>query len=102
MRARVITSKADPALSDQWVELTRDVLVAASQAQEGYRGYVALYQREEGRAMAVTLWEDERSERASDAASAPSRNAFANAVGAEMSVDVYEVAIADIPTPTPS
>ncbi len=96
MRARVITSKADPALTDQWVELTRDVLVAASQSQEGYRGYVALYQREEGRAMAVTLWEDESSERASGEASAPSRHAFAEAAGAEMSVDVYEVAIIDI------
>lgn len=97
MRARVITSKADPDLTDQWVELTRDVLVTASKAQEGYRGYIALYQREEGRAMAVTLWEDESSERASDAASAPSRNAFADAVGAEMTVDVYEVATIDVP-----
>jgi hypothetical protein len=87
---------------DQWAELTRDVLVAASKAQEGYRGYVALYQREEGRAMAVTLWEDERSERASDAISGPSRNAFAEAVGAEISVDLYDVAIADIPTTTTS
>ncbi len=102
MRARVITSKADPDLTDQWVQLTRDVLVAASKAQEGYRGYVALYQREEGRAMAVTLWEDEGSERASDAVSAPSRSAFADAVGAEVSVDVYEVAVADIPTTTTS
>ncbi len=76
--------------------------MACFHAQEGYRGYVALYQREEGRAIAVTLWEDERSERASDVVSAPSRNAFADAVGAEMSVDVYEVAIADIPTATTS
>lgn len=108
MRARVITSKADPALTDQWVELTRDVLVAASKEQAGYRGYVALYQREEGRAVAITLWEDDRSERASDASSAPSRNAFAAAVGAELSVDVYDVAIVDaavvrphLPAPAP-
>lgn len=95
MRARVITSKADPALTDQWVELTRDVLVEASRSQEGYRGYVALYQREEGRAVAITLWENDAAERASDAVSAPSRNAFAEAVGAELSVDLYDVAVVD-------
>lgn len=100
MRARVITSKADPALMDQWIETTRNLLVKVSKAREGYAGYVAFYDRESGEAVAVTLWDDERTEAASDEASAPSRLAFADAVGAELRVDPYDVAVVDVPTAT--
>lgn len=102
MRARVITTKADPALTDQWIEMTRDLLVGASKAREGYAGYIAFYDRESGEAVAVTLWADERTEAASDEASAPSRQAFADAVGAELRVDRYDVAVVDVPTATTS
>lgn len=102
MRARVITSKADPALMDQWIETTRNALVEVSKAREGYAGYIAFYDRGSGEAVAVTLWDDERTEAASDEASAPSRQAFADAVGAELRVDRYDVAVVDVPTGTRS
>ena len=102
MRARVITTKADPSLMDQWIETTRSLLVETSKAREGYAGYIAFYDRESGEAVAVTLWDDERAEAASDEASAPSRQAFADAVGAELRVDRYDVAVVDVPTATTS
>ena len=102
MRARVIRTKADPALTDQWIETTRGLLVGASKAREGYRGYIALYDRESGEAIAVTLWADERAEAASDEASAPSRQAFVDAVGAELRVDRYDVAVVDMDAATTS
>ncbi len=98
MRARVISSRADPGLTDQWVQVTRDVLVPAARERDGYAGYIAFYERQSGTAVAVTLWADEETEKASDAASAPSRQAFADAVGAEISVDYYDVAVVDVPS----
>lgn len=98
MRARVISSKADPQLIDGWIELTRDTLVSASKAQEGYVGYIAYYDRDKGESVAVTLWADERTEAASDEVSAPSRNAFAEAVGADLRVDRFDVAVVDVAT----
>ena len=96
MRARVITSKADPSLTDQWAQLTRDVLIPAARDRDGYAGYVAFYERESGTAVAVTLWETEETEKASDLASTPSREAFADSVGAEIRVDYYDVAAVDV------
>ena len=96
MKARVISSKADPGLTDQWVQLTRDVLLPAAQGREGYAGYIAFYDRESGTGVAVTLWDDEETEIASDAASAPSRQVFAESVGAEIRVDHYDVAAVDV------
>ena len=81
---------------DQWIETTRNLLVEVSKAREWYAGYVAFYDRESGESVAVTLWDDERTEAASDEASAPSRQAFADAVGAELRVDRYDVAVVDI------
>jgi hypothetical protein len=102
MRARVVSTKADPSLTDQWAQLTRDVLIPAAKGRDGYAGYVAFYQRESGTTVAVTLWEDEETEKASDLASAPSRQAFADSVGAEIRVDYYDVAVVDVPTVTSS
>lgn len=86
----------------QWIETTRKLLVEVSKAREGYAGYVAFYDRGSGVAVAVTLWDGERTEAASDQASAPSRQAFADAVGAELRVERYDVAVVDVPTATTS
>lgn len=96
MHARVITSKADPGLIDQWIGLTQRLLIPASKALKGFAGYIAFYERESGTSVAVTLWEDECSERASDLASTESREAFAKAVGADLRVDHYEVAAIEL------
>ena len=52
-----------------------------------------------GEAVARDPVGDEESERASDEASAPSRQAFAEAAGAELRVDHFEVAVVDLPPP---
>lgn len=45
--------------------------------------------------MAVTLWEDDRTEKLSDDAIRPSREQAARDFGVEQWVEKYEVAIAD-------
>ena len=96
MRARLITTKASPQVVDAAIQLTKDVLVPAAREQEGFRGYVAIYDSPSGTGMALTLWEDERTEEASDEALRPNRERFAEAFGAEVRVDKYDVAFAEL------
>ncbi len=96
MRARVITTKASSDIVEAGVQLTRDVLVPNARQYEGYRGYVAIHDAARGVGIAVTLWEDEASEEASDEAIRPSREQMAEQFGAEVVVDKYDVAIAEV------
>lgn len=96
MRARVIVTDAPPEILEAGAQLTRDVLVPNARQQEGYRGYIALYDREAESGLAITLWEDEATESASDEAAREGREQAAKAMGATIvSVDKYDVAIAD-------
>lgn len=95
MKARVILTKADAALVEAGAEYTRSVLVPAAREHEGYRGYIGLYDSLRGFGMAVTLWEDERTERLSDEAIRESREQAARDFGVEQWVEKYDVAVAD-------
>lgn len=95
MKARVILTRGEPSLVEAGVELTRSVLVPAARQHPGYRGYVGLYDAERGIGMAVTLWADEQAEHDSDDAMRASREQFAQAYGAEVTVENYDVAVVD-------
>lgn len=96
MKARVIHTKADASLLEAGAEYTRSVLVPAAREHEGYRGYIAIYDTARGVAMAVTLWEDERTEKLSDDAIRESREQAARDFGVEQWVEKYDVAVADV------
>lgn len=96
MRARVIFSTASPEVVERGAQLTRDVLVANARLQPGYRGYIALYDADRGVGTAVTLWQDEATEEASDEALRPAREQFAAAFGADVRVEKYDVAVAEL------
>lgn len=95
MKARVIFTQGERSLVEAGVDLTKNVLVPAARQHAGYRGYVALYDAERGLGMSVTLWEDEQTEQQSDDAMCESREQFAQAYGAEITVEKYDVAVAD-------
>lgn len=95
MKARIIYTRADPSLVRAGAEYTRTVLVPAAREHQGYRGYIALYDETRGLGMAVTLWEDERTERLSDDAIRPAREQAARDFDVEQWVEKYEVATAD-------
>lgn len=97
MRARVIVTDAPEEVLDAGIQLTRDVLVPAARAQDGFRGYIALIDRSSRRSLAITLWEDEPTESASDEASRERREEAAKAFGASIvSVDKYDVPIVEM------
>lgn len=96
MRARVIETKASPEVVEAGIQVTKDVLVPNARAQEGFRGYIALYDSAAGIGFAVTLWEDERTEMASDEAARPGREQLAASFGAEVAVKKYDVAVVEL------
>jgi quinol monooxygenase YgiN len=97
--ARIVKTKADPGLGARWAQVTEELLLPAARQQEGYRGYVALYDPIEGTTFAVTLWRDVETERASDRAARLVRDELARAVGAEIEVLRFEVAVAEVVEP---
>jgi hypothetical protein len=97
VRARVIVTNAPASALETGIQLTKDVLVPAARDQDGYRGYVAIYDEETGRSLAITLWENRATERASDEKASSSREEEAKALGAKiLSVDKYDVAVAEL------
>lgn len=97
MRARLIRTEASPEVMEAGIQITRDVLVPAAREREGFRGYIALFDSESGIGLAVTLWDDDQTEQASDDASRPLREQIAESVGAHVSVEKYDVAVIEMP-----
>lgn len=98
MYSRVITTQSPPPEDvEPVVDFVRQVLLPASQGMEGYKGYVALFDRKTGKSVTVTLWENEETERRSDEASRSAREEAMKALGGEvLSVEQFEVAVADL------
>ena len=97
MRARLIRTEASPEVIEAGIQLTRDVLVPAARQREGFRGYIGLVDAEQGVGLAVTLWEDDQTELASDEASRPAREQLAESFGAKISVEKYDVPLIEWP-----
>lgn len=102
MRARIILTEADASLLEAGAEYTRSVLVPAAREHEGYRGYLALYDGARGLGMAVTLWQDARTELLSDDAIRESREQAARDFGVTQWVEKYDVVIADFVASEPA
>jgi len=94
MHARVtmIAGSADQA--EQGIANFRDNVVPAIKEMGGHGG-VLLIDRESGKAMAITLWEDEASMRASEESANELRRTASEEMGAaqQPSVERYEVAV---------
>ena len=96
MRARLIRTEAPPEVIEAGIQMTKDALVPAAREREGFRGYIGLVDAEQGLGLAITLWEDEQTEQASDEASRASREQLAESFGAKVSVEKYDVAITEL------
>lgn len=96
MRARLIRTEASRDVVEAGIQITKEVLVPAARERDGFRGYIALYDADRGLGLAVTFWEDEQTEQASDDASRASREQLAQSLGAKVSVEKYDVALAEL------
>jgi heme-degrading monooxygenase HmoA len=78
-----------------------DELVPLVRGMQGSRGVLLLVDRDSGREVSITLWEDEDAMRASEQAADRLRRDSAASSGQTIaSVDRYEVALLDVPRPS--
>jgi hypothetical protein len=93
MHARVTALSGTPGDVDAGIANFRDNVVPYT--KEAGRGAILLVDRQNGRALAITLWEDEEAMRASEERANTLRADAAQQMGAaaQPTVDRYEVAV---------
>ena len=95
MHARVTTLSGSPDSAEAGIANFRDSVVPY--AKSDGRGASLLIDRESGKAVAVTLWEDEEAMRASEESANALRADAAQQMGAEQpTVERYEVAVFEV------
>jgi quinol monooxygenase YgiN len=63
----VVTNQIQPGKMDAWVDLIRNAVVPSLKEQPGFRGFVALVNREAGKSIGYSTWETEQDLVASEA-----------------------------------
>jgi heme-degrading monooxygenase HmoA len=102
MFARVSHYEVQPERLQQGQRALEKHLIPALRMQPGYSGGLLLGNPEEGKVLAVSLWESEQDMRATDEASVWFRAFGAEAVEGEVtSVETYEVYRAQLAHPEP-
>jgi len=97
MHARVTSLAGSPGDVDAGIENFRQNVVPFTREQGG-KGSVLLIDRASGKALAITLWEDEQALRASEERANALRAEAAEQMGASMQpgVERYEVAVFEV------
>ncbi len=67
MYARVWIVNADPEKRDEIDQVIRNAVLPSARQQQGYKGYLALFDPGTGKGMAIALWETEADLKASEA-----------------------------------
>lgn len=96
MFARVSTFTGTSDEIDKAIREVRENVLPRTEQLDGYKGAYFLIDRENGKSLAVTLWESEEAMRASEDAANSLRSEIAESLGTQMvGVERYEVAIAE-------
>ena len=97
MHARVTRLTVEPSRVDEANEYYRDTVVRQARELDGFKGGVALANRENGEILSFTLWESEEAMRASEEAGNRLRGQAAADLGAPgPTVEHYEVGVLEI------
>ena len=99
MFARVSALEGPPDRMDEAVRHIRERLIPQLQQQDGYKGFIALGDRQSGKLLGVVLWESEEAIRASEEAADRMRGESAQTTGSQIAgVERYEVALFEVPS----
>ena len=102
MYARVTTIQGAPAKMDDAKGHTQEQTLSQLQEMEGFKGFVALGDRQSGKVLGVAFWESEEALRATEEAVSSERSAAASAAeGTVASVEQYEVFVNEAPSAGP-
>jgi heme-degrading monooxygenase HmoA len=102
MYARVTTLEGSPDKMDDGTRHVREQVLPQLQQMDGFKGFVALSDRQSGKMLGVAFWESEEVLRASEETVVSTRSGTAEAVGGTVAgVENYEVAVFEVPSAGP-
>src|SRR5215210_7770132 len=100
--ARVTTSEGSPDRMDDAARHVQEQTLPQLRQMEGFKGFVALGDRQSGKMLGVSFWESEEALRATDEAVSGVRSGAAEAAGGIVaSVEEYEVLVNESPSAGP-
>src|SRR4028119_1767448 len=99
MHARVSTIQGAPGKVDDVLRQTQEQTLPQLQKMEGFKGFVALGDRQSGKMLGVSFWESEEALRATEEAVSSVRSEAADTAGGIVaSVGEYEVFVNEAPS----
>ena len=102
MYARVTTIQGSPDKMDDATRHFQEQALPQLQKMEGFKGFVALGDRQSGKMLGVAFWESEEALRATEQAASSVRSGAADAFGGIVaSVEEYEVLVNEAPSAGP-
>ena len=102
MYARVTTIQGAPAKMEEAKGHIQEQTLPQLQKMDGFKGFVALGDRQSGKVLGVAFWESEEALRATDEAVSSVRSGAAEAAdGIVASVEEYEVLVNEAPPAGP-
>ena len=102
MYARVSTIEGSPDKVDEVTRQTQEQTLPQLQKMEGFKGFIALGDRQSGKMLGVSFWESEEALRATDEAVSSVRSGAAEAAdGIVAGVEQYEVFVNEAPSAGP-
>ena len=102
MRARISTLEGSPEHIDEGLRQVRENVLPQLQQQEGFKGMVALANRQTGTTLGITFWENEEALKASEEAADRLREDSAEAMSDTIAgVERYEVGLFEVPSAGP-
>jgi heme-degrading monooxygenase HmoA len=102
MHARVSTLEGSPDKMDDATSHIREQTLPELQKMDGFKGFVALGDRQSGKVLGVAFWESEEALRATEVEVSGVRSGAAEALGGTVAgVERYEVIVFEAPSAGP-
>ena len=102
MHARVSIFEGSPDEIDEALRQAREQVLPQARQMDGFKGIIALGDRQSGKTLGITLWESEEAMRASEEAANRLREESAEAGGGTVAgVERYEVGLFEVPSAGP-
>ena len=102
MHARVSIFEGSPDEIDEGLRQAREQVLPRARQMEGFKGLIALGDRQSGKMLGITFWESEEAMRASEEAANRMREKSAEAGGGTVAgVGRYEVVVYEAPSTGP-
>ena len=95
--ARVSTLEGSPEQIDDGLRYLREEILPTGKDDPGFKGLIALADRQSGKALSITLWESEEEMRATEQDAKELRRAWSETSGQEIaSIESYEVGLYEV------